>query len=150
MANRKIRVGIDVGGTHTKAVAIDNDTNEIIGESIVMTSHDDPELGVAAGVIECFQNCLQENGISPNDVVFIAHSTTQATNALLEGDVAKVGIVGMSKGGLEAFLAKKQSVVGDIDLGTGRKIETVHAFLAGKKINKENMEREIAGLPSAV
>ena len=56
MSNRKIRVGIDVGGTHTKAVAIDNDTNEIIGEGIVMTSHDDPELGVAAGVIECFEN----------------------------------------------------------------------------------------------
>ena len=55
MSDRKIRVGIDVGGTHTKAVAIDNDTNEIIGEGIVMTSHDDPELGVAKGVIECFE-----------------------------------------------------------------------------------------------
>ena len=88
--HRKVRVGIDVGGTHTKAVALDNETNEIVGESIVMTSHDD-ELGVAAGVIECFQNCLSENGIAPEDVVFIAHSTTQATNALIEGDVAKVG-----------------------------------------------------------
>ena len=62
--HRKVRVGIDVGGTHTKAVALDNETNEIVGESIVMTSHDD-ELGVAAGVIKCFQNCLSENGIAP-------------------------------------------------------------------------------------
>ena len=54
---RSIRVGIDVGGTHTKAVALDNETHEIVGESVVMTTHDH-EMGVAAGVIQCFENCL--------------------------------------------------------------------------------------------
>lgn len=143
MSNRSIRVGIDVGGTHTKAVALDNDTNEIVGESIVMTSHDDKELGVAAGVIECFEKCLKNNNIDPDDVVFIAHSTTQATNALLEGDVAKVGVIGMSKGGLEGLLSKKQSNIPDIDLGTGRKIHTVNAYLTNKKVNKENLKKII-------
>ena len=33
MSDRKVRMGIDVGGTHTKAVAIDNATHEIIGKS---------------------------------------------------------------------------------------------------------------------
>ena len=42
-------MGIDVGGTHTKAVAIDNETHEIIGKSSVKTTHDD-KAGVAAGV----------------------------------------------------------------------------------------------------
>ena len=84
MSNRKVRVGIDVGGTHTKAVALDNETNQIVGESIVKTTHDD-EKGVATGVIQCFQNCLTENNIDPDDVVFIAHSTTQATNVTVNG-----------------------------------------------------------------
>ena len=44
---RFVRMGIDVGGTHTKAVAIDNATHEIIGKSSVKTTHDDVR-GVAA------------------------------------------------------------------------------------------------------
>ena len=88
MSDRKVRMGIDVGGTHTKAVAIDNATHEIIGKSSVKTTHDD-KAGVATGVVQAFQNCLRENGIDPKDVIFVAHSTTQATNALIEGDVAK-------------------------------------------------------------
>jgi len=143
--NRNVRVGIDVGGTHTKAVALDNETHEILGESVVMTTHDH-EMGVAAGVIECFENCLTKNNISPDDVVFIAHSTTQATNALLEGDVATVGIVGMAQGGLESLLAKRQSKIPDIELGTGRSIHTLHAFLRLKDVTEANVEKTIGDL----
>ena len=142
---RAIRVGIDVGGTHTKAVALDNVTHEIVGESVVMTTHDD-EMGVAAGVIECFKNCLVANNISPDDVVFIAHSTTQATNALLEGDVATVGVIGMAQGGLESLLAKGQTKIPDIDLGTGRSIHTLHTFLRLKDVNEANVEKAISSL----
>jgi len=143
--HRKVRVGIDVGGTHTKAVALDNETNEIVGESIVMTSHDD-ELGVAAGVIQCFQNCLTENGIAPEDVVFIAHSTTQATNALIEGDVAKVGILAMGGGGISGMLAKSQSKVGDILLDSGRYIHTTHTYLKSKQVNEETVREHVQKL----
>lgn len=41
MGNRLVRMGIDVGGTHTKAVAIDNATYETIGKSSVKTTHDE-------------------------------------------------------------------------------------------------------------
>src|SRR5690554_7393878 len=142
MEKRSIRVGIDVGGTHTKAVALDNDTHEIIGQSIVMTTHGH-EMGVAAGVIECFENCLTKNNISPDDVVFIAHSTTQATNALLEGDVAKVGIFGIGSGGLEGLLAKKQSNVPDIDLGTGKYIKTCHIYMKSKHMTEESVDQAL-------
>ncbi|BCZ49093.1 hydantoinase [Clostridium gelidum] len=142
MTKKAIRVGIDVGGTHTKAVAIDNETHEIIGKGSVMTTHDD-EMGVATGVIEAFKLCLTANNINPEDVIFIAHSTTQATNALLEGDVADVGIIGMGKGGLGGFLAKRQSKIDDIDLGTGRIIKVHHTYLKQKDVNDKNVEAAI-------
>jgi len=145
VGNRAIRVGIDVGGTHTKAVAIDNETHEIIGKGSVMTTHDD-EMGVATGVIEAFKLCLTANNINPDDVIFIAHSTTQATNALLEGDVAEVGIIGMGKGGLGGILAKKQSKIDDIDLGTGRIIKVHHTYLKQKDVNGSNIEKCINDL----
>ena len=140
-----VRVCIDVGGTHTKAVAIDNATNKIIGKASVMTTHDDPS-GVAAGVIQAFKNCLSENDISGDQVVFIAHSTTQATNALLEGDVAHVGVVGISKGGLEGLLAKKQTKIDNIPLGTGRTIHVGHTFLTNKGFNETVIGQAIDAL----
>ena len=131
MTKRSVRMGIDVGGTHTKAVAIDNATHEIIGKSSVKTTHDD-EKGVAAGVVQAFKNCMAEHDIKPEDVVFVAHSTTQATNTLLEGDVANVGVVGIAGGGFEAFLAKRQCRLNDIDLGTGRSIKINNTFIKRK------------------
>lgn len=147
MARRTVRFGIDVGGTFTKAVAIDNETHEIIGKSSVLTTHDD-ELGVAAGVIMAFKNCMRDYGIKPEDVVFIAHSTTQATNALLEGDVGKVGILGLGKGVLESLFAKIQTNIKDIPLGTGKYIHTAHRFRRTGKLNDEEAQKVIDELLS--
>lgn len=145
MNNKAIRVGIDVGGTHTKAVALDNVTHEIVGKASVMTTHDH-EMGVSAGVIEAFKNCLNANHIDPQDVIFIAHSTTQATNALLEGDVAEVGVMGIGKGGLEGVLAKKQTKLDDIDLGTGRMVKIHHTYIKQKDLTDETIEKAIKEL----
>ena len=142
---RLVRMGIDVGGTHTKAVAMDNATHEIIGKSSVKTTHDDKR-GVAAGVVKAFQNCLKENHIEPDDVVFVAHSTTQATNALLEGDVATVGVIGMAKGFLEGVMAKRQTNIKDIDLGTGRSIKILNTYLDTKKMTDDSIKEAIRDL----
>ena len=146
---RKVRMGIDVGGTHTKAVAIDNATHEIIGKNEVKTTHDH-EQGVAAGVVQCFENCLRENNISPEDVVFVAHSTTQATNAFIEGDVAQVGVIGVAGGGLEGWLAKPQLNLKDIilDEKVGRKIKIHNQFIKKKQLNDTTINNAIDTLKS--
>lgn len=141
MSNRKVRMGIDVGGTHTKAVAIDNDTFEIIGKVQVLTTHDD-KTGVAKGVVECFEKCLEENRIDPQDVVFLAHSTTQATNALLEGDVAHVGIIATGEGAINV-LAKKQTKLGNLPLVTGRYIETNTEYIDSKDLSENSISKSI-------
>lgn len=145
MKRRAIRIGIDVGGTHTKAVAIDNNTNEIVGKGSVMTTHHH-ERGVAGGVVEAFRKCLAEHSIMPEEVIFIAHSTTQATNALLEGDVAHVGVIGMGGSWLEGLLAKKQTRINNIDLGTGKCIETAHIYLKTKDMSAENVRKAVESM----
>lgn len=150
MAERKhraVRMGIDVGGTYTKCVAMDNETHEIIGKNEVKTTHDD-ENGVAAGVVQSFKNCMRENGIAPEDVVFVAHSTTQATNAFIEGDVANVGIVGVAGGGLEGFLAKRQLALKDIvlDEKVGRMIKVFNTFIKKKMLTEDLINQNIDDL----
>ena len=147
MSERKVRMGIDVGGTHTKAVAIDNATHEIIGKSSVKTTHDD-KAGVAAGVVQAFQNCLKENKIDPKDVIFVAHSTTQATNALIEGDVAHVGVVGVGPKGPGGWIAKVQTNMRDIDLGSGRYIRLHNRFICDEKLTDELVADTIKSLVS--
>jgi N-methylhydantoinase A len=144
---RAVRMGIDVGGTYTKCVAMDNDTHEIIGKNEVKTTHDHKD-GVAAGVVKSFQNCMSENNISPEDVVFVAHSTTQATNAFIEGDVASVGVVGVAGGGIEGFLAKRQLALKDIilDEKVGRMIKVYNSFIKKKMLTEEVINKNIEEL----
>ena len=141
---RAFRIGIDVGGTFTKAVLIDNAAHAVVGRHSTLTTHDDPR-GVAAGVVFVFREVLAQSAVDPSEVVFIAHSTTQATNALLEGDVARVGIVGLS-GRMEAVLARHQTNTGRIELAPGRFLVPLHHHLTGDNLGAGVIAAAIAGL----
>ncbi|MGH9852748.1 MAG: hydantoinase/oxoprolinase family protein [Blastocatellia bacterium] len=123
----KVRIGIDVGGTFTDVVVIDGQTHELIGQLKLPTTHSARE-GVALGIVTALERAMEEFGLKSDDVAFIAHSTTQATNALLEGDVAEVGVVGVGEG-LEGLLARRATVVPPIALTASRKLKAAHAFI---------------------
>ena len=102
---RKLRVGIDVGGTFTDVVAIDAATRELVARVKVPTTHD-AERGVAEGIVAGIEQLLADAAVDSGSIAFIAHSTTQATNALLEGDLARVGVLGLLDG--LAWLSRRQ------------------------------------------
>lgn len=133
--NKKVRIGIDVGGTFTDAVVIDAETYEVIAKRKIPTTHKE---GVARGVVQIISTLMEENKIAPEDVAFIAHGTTQATNALLEGDVASVGIIGMATG-IDARGARGETNVGDIELAPGKYLKSVQTFLDSKTLTDESI-----------
>lgn len=123
----KVRIGIDVGGTFTDAVAIDNETYELVGQIKTPTTHNAVE-GVAAGIVQVLHKIMEDCHISPEDVTFIAHGTTQATNALLEGDVAKVGVVTLGSG-LQGAKSKSDTNIGDIELAAGKFLTSENEYV---------------------
>jgi N-methylhydantoinase A len=93
----------------------------VVARVKVPTSHEAEE-GVAAGIVAGIERLLHESDIAPDEVAFIAHSTTQATNALLEGDLAEVGVIGV---------VRRQMHFGSVDLTEDSKLEPKFAFVRG-------------------
>ncbi|AAM25715.1 N-methylhydantoinase A/oxoprolinase/acetone carboxylase beta subunit [Caldanaerobacter subterraneus subsp. tengcongensis MB4] len=137
----KVRIGIDVGGTFTDAVAIDNDTYELIGTIKVPTTHTAKE-GVAKGIVEALMKLMEEHNINPEDVLFIAHGTTQATNALLEGDVVPVGIIAAGKG-LEGIKVKSDTNIQDIELAPGKILKIASQYIELDEEFEKKVEMKI-------
>jgi N-methylhydantoinase A/oxoprolinase/acetone carboxylase beta subunit len=134
MMNR-VRIGVDVGGTFTKSVAIDIDTGTIIGKVTVPTSHFSQE-GVSTGIVESLIKLIRKEGINKSNIELISHSTTQAVNALLEGDTTKVGIIGMGVS-LEKNDIMKRTNLGNIKLGPNKYLKTCYRFLDTSKFLDE-------------
>src|SRR5690606_26819389 len=120
-----VRIGIDVGGTFTDAVAVSAATFELLGQVKVPTSHDHPD-GGAHSIITALERLLKEVGVDAGDVGFLAHGTTQATNALLEGDVATIGIVGVGTG-YDAFAVRRLRSLGRLRLDSGHRLPVRYA-----------------------
>ena len=85
---RRIRIGIDTGGTFTDVVAVDEDSGESVATKTPSTPAD-PSAGFLTGI----RKVLRMLGAEPADVVSVNHGTTVATNQLLEGRVDRLGFV---------------------------------------------------------
>ncbi|MGH7334902.1 MAG: hydantoinase/oxoprolinase family protein [Candidatus Rokuibacteriota bacterium] len=82
------RLGIDVGGTFTDLVVVEEATGALrVGK--VLTTPKDPAHGVETGMVAL----LGEAGVAVTDVEAVVHGTTLATNALIERKGARTALV---------------------------------------------------------
>jgi len=121
----RARVGVDVGGTFTKAVACDLLTGKMIARAVLATTHEHPQ-GVAAGVVRAVAQVAAQ--IGGDSIELVTHSTTQAVNALLEGDVGTVGVLGLGRRP-DLRKARKRTSLDRVEVSPGRRMATVHEFL---------------------
>ena len=82
------RLGVDVGGTFTDLLLI-NETSGQTFTAKVPSTPEDSSIGVLNGIARI----CDESGIDPREVSRVMHGTTVATNAVLTGRGAKVGLV---------------------------------------------------------
>jgi N-methylhydantoinase A len=82
------RLGIDVGGTFTDGALVDETTGEILIVK-VPTTPVDPAIGFMTTV----ERALQRSHSISDAVRLVVHATTVATNALIEGKTARVGMI---------------------------------------------------------
>ncbi len=82
------RLGVDVGGTFTDLLLFDTASGAFWRHKTPSTPHDSSE-GILAGVTAI---CAKA-GVTTGDIDYFLHGTTVATNAVLEGKGARVGLV---------------------------------------------------------
>ncbi|MGO4759018.1 hydantoinase/oxoprolinase N-terminal domain-containing protein, partial [Streptomyces sp. 2MCAF27] len=100
----------------------------LVGQVKVPTSHHHED-GVAHGIVQALDRLLEQVGRTPAEVTFLAHGTTQATNALLEGDVATVGLIGIGTGAGAVF-TRRLATFGKLELAPGKRLPLVYAHVA--------------------
>ena len=82
------RLGVDLGGTFTDLLLFDDQSGASWRTKTPSTPHDSSE-GILTGV----EAVCAQAGLSPKDIEVFLHGTTVATNAMLEGKGARVGLV---------------------------------------------------------
>src|SRR3954469_18452411 len=82
------RIGVDVGGTFTDLILVDEESGRIQVDKVPSTP-DDPARGTVDGV----RGLCDAAGVAIGDLDGILHGTTVATNIVLQHAGAKVGLV---------------------------------------------------------
>ena len=114
-----LSLGLDTGGTFTDAVIVDDaggETRVLAKAKSLTTRHD-----LALGLGRAARAALAASGVAPEAIGLVALSTTLATNALVEGQGGRVGLVTI---GFETKDLARAGVVGALDGGP-------HAALSG-------------------
>ena len=82
------RLGVDVGGTFTDAILVNESTGETRTGKVPSTPRD-PSIGF----LNVVRRMLEQGAVAADSVRYLVHGTTVATNAIIEGELARTGFV---------------------------------------------------------
>src|SRR5580700_7213880 len=85
---RACRIGIDIGGTFTDGAIVDEATGKVRIVKVLTTPR-----APAEGFMTAVDRALEISEARPESVTMLVHATTIATNALIEGKTARVGLI---------------------------------------------------------
>lgn len=88
MNEQQYIIGVDAGGTYTDAVIMHAATGQVVASAKRPTTHHDLSIGITA----VLHAVMQQSQVPPSAITVISVSTTLATNALVEGKGADVGL----------------------------------------------------------
>jgi N-methylhydantoinase A len=83
-----LRIGIDTGGTFTDIVCVDGASGTMRVTKVASTPANS-----AIGLVRGVNAILAAGGATPDDLAGVAHGTTVATNALLQGEIEGLGLI---------------------------------------------------------
>jgi len=83
-----VRVAVDIGGTFTDATLIDEESGAVSIAKVLTTPADPSE-----GFMQAVDRALADGKVKAAQVGFVVHATTVATNAIIEGKIARGGFV---------------------------------------------------------
>jgi N-methylhydantoinase A/oxoprolinase/acetone carboxylase beta subunit len=159
-------LGVDTGGTYTDAVLI-RDEREVVASAKALTTRHDLAVGIGHAVAEV----LRASGAAPGEIGLASLSTTLATNALVEGQGGRAGLVyigfreadlkshglsealagdpalvlagGHSHSGAEAMALDEAGLRGWLEAGTGAEAYAVAALFATRNPAHELRAAEV-------
>ena len=82
------RLGVDVGGTFTDAILLNESTGEVRTGKVPSTPSDPSQ-----GFLRVVDRMLEQGDVAPDAVRYLVHGTTVATNAIIEGNLARTAFV---------------------------------------------------------
>ncbi len=84
----QFRLGVDIGGTFTDAILLNESTGEVQTGKVPSTPSDP-----SVGFLNVVDRMLAQGAVSPEAVRYVVHGTTVATNAIIEGNLARTAFI---------------------------------------------------------
>ena len=140
-----ILLGIDTGGTYTDAVLHDERSGRIVAAAKALTTRHD----LAVGIRGAAEAVLTISGVEPASIALVSLSTTLATNALVEGQGGRVGLVLI---GFDRRAASRAGIVEALRGDPCIRIDGGHdaAGRACGTLDLPALDRAISGLEASV